>query len=303
MFNSSYSALPHAYWRRCRLLLSLLPLLLTACASAPPAVAPAAAQAGPPIRFLLTFDDGPSAREGWNPTSSILDDLAANPIQPGIKALFFVQTRAVNGGGTELGRRILRREQADGHLLGFHTATPRHSNHRTMEPQQFESSLQDGIADLHAITGVAPKLVRPPFWNYDARTFAIYQQHGLQGLLTTLSANDGKIYGFHASPTRRRNLLTQLAMQASAIRAGTLPQVDGVTPIVVTFHDVNDYTARHMREYLQILLDVAQELELPVADKPFYDEREALERAALASTVTDGSAKPRLPGFWNWWWN
>ncbi|MFD2270100.1 polysaccharide deacetylase family protein [Undibacterium arcticum] len=214
-----------------------------------------------------------------------------------------MQTRAVNGGGTVLGRSILRREQADGHLLGFHTATPRHSNHRTMEPQQFESSLQDGIADLSAITGVAPTLVRPPFWNYDARTFAIYQQHGLRVLLTTLSANDGKIYGFHASPTRRSNLLKHLAAQADAIRAGTLPQVDGVTPIVVTFHDVNDYTARHMQEYLQLLLDVAHELQLPVASKPFYDERAALERAALAGTVTDGSATPQLPGFWSWLWN
>ena len=29
------------------------------------------------------------------------------------------------------------------------------------------------------------------------------------------------------------------------------PGVDGVIPVVVTFHDINRYTARHMQEYLQ----------------------------------------------------
>ena len=34
--------------------------------------------------------------------------------------------------------------------------------------------------------------------------------------------------------------------------------------------------------YLNILLQVAKELEMPVTEKPFYDDRAALERAAAA---------------------
>lgn len=63
-----------------------------------------------PIRFLLTFDDGPSASGFANPTLSILDDLANNPHVPGVKAVFFVQTRASGAGGSELGRASMRKD-------------------------------------------------------------------------------------------------------------------------------------------------------------------------------------------------
>ncbi|HEY8877869.1 MAG TPA: polysaccharide deacetylase family protein, partial [Roseateles sp.] len=90
----------------------------------------------PPLRFLLTFDDGPSIRSAPNPTEQVLGTLARNPVQPGIKAIFFVQTRAANGGGTPEGRALMQRELALGHVLGFHTATPGHSNHLGMPSEQ-----------------------------------------------------------------------------------------------------------------------------------------------------------------------
>ena len=55
--------------------------------------------------------------------------------------------------------------------------------------------------------------------------------------------------------------------------------------------------------YLHILLQVAQELNMPTTPLPFYNQRDDIERAALASTVQDMSIKPALPGFWNWLWN
>ena len=254
------------------------------------------------IRFLLTFDDGPSAAEDQNPTLSILDDLARNPVQPGIKAIFFVQTRAVNGGGTALGQQIMRRENAEGHVLGFHTATARHANHRHLIPEEFEQSLVNGIADITAITGMAPKLVRPPFWNYDQRTFSVYQKHGLHVLLTDLSANDGKTYGVNFSLRRRSYLLGELDKVRQQIRAGALTPVNGDIPIIVCFHDTNTYTARHMQEYLEILTDSARELGMRTAAKPFYDDARELELAALSRTVSDASHIVRIPGFWNWLW-
>ncbi len=240
---------------------------------------------------------------GLNPTRQILDALSDNPIQPGIKALFFIQTRAPYAGGSAQGQALLRRQQKDGHLLGFHSATPRHSNHRFLNPAELEQSLRDGVADLSAISDKPPRLVRPPFWNYDQRTFAAYQAHGLHLLLTDLSANDGKTWGINGSLRRRSNLRDQLALIATQVQAGRMPVVEGVIPVVVTFHDLNTYTARHMQEYLQILLDVAVDVGLATDAKPFYDQRLPLERAALKRSLSDPLQQARLPGIWNWLWN
>lgn len=256
-----------------------------------------------PVRFLLTFDDGPSASSLWNPSATVLDSLKVNPVQPAIKAVFFVQTRAPRAGNSEIGRGIMRREHAEGHILGFHTATHWHTNHRLLDPQELEQSLRNGTGDIAAITGAAPILLRPPFWNYDKRTFAAYQQHGLHVLLTDLSANDGKIWGFNASPRRRANMLRQLSEVRERIALGEFPTVDGVIPVVVTFHDLNRYTARHTREYLQILLDSAAATGVRLADKPFYDDQAALQKAALARTVQQSSQPVQLPGMWNWIWD
>lgn len=280
------------------LLLSIV--LLSGCSNTP---APAPRADIEPIRFLLSFDDGPSTSSTHNPTAQILDTLADNPIQPGIKALFFVQTRAPTAGGSTQGQALLRRQQREGHLLGLHTATPGHANHRFLSPEALEQSLTNGVADLQAVSNTAPRLVRPPFWNYDERTFAAYQTHDLHILLTDLSANDGKIWGINGSLRRRSNLRDQLAQAAQQINVGALPAVDGVIPVVVTFHDPNPYTARHMQEYLQILMDVAEDVGLATDIQPFYGQRDTLQRAALRRALGDPQQYARLPGLWNWLWN
>ena len=284
---------------------AVIALVLAGCIAAPielTAQTESRLKAQAPVRFLLTFDDGPSASSFWNPSATVLDSLKDNPVQAGIKAVFFVQTRAPRAGNSEIGRDIMRREFEEGHVLGFHTATHWHTNHRSLTPQELNESLGNGSADIAALTGAPPKLLRPPFWNYDKRTFAAYQQHGLQVLLTDLSANDGKIWGFNASPRRRANMLQQLSQVRERIALGEFPTVDGVIPVVVTFHDLNRYTARHMREYLQILLDSAAATGVRLAQKPFYDDHAELEKAALARTVRQSSEPVQLPGLWNWIW-
>ncbi|WP_339529094.1 polysaccharide deacetylase family protein [Pseudomonas mucidolens] len=255
-----------------------------------------------PVRFLLTFDDGPSASGYANPSRSVIADLADNPVQPGIKAIFFLQTESARGGGSERGRKTMQREHAAGHILAFHTATRWHTNHRLLDDEELAQTLRLGAASIASITGAAPRLIRPPFWNYDKRTFAAYRQQGMQILLTDLSANDGKIWGFNASPRRRANLLRQLSQVRERIALGELPTVDGVIPVVVTFHDINRYTARHMKEYLQILLDSAHANGLKTAVEPFYTDSISLERAALARTVKDIDEEVYLPGIWSWLW-
>jgi peptidoglycan/xylan/chitin deacetylase (PgdA/CDA1 family) len=287
------------------LLAALSTLLLTACNTIPTdyqPLTPAQQQAAAPIRFLLTFDDGPSASTwfGSNPTASILDSLDNNPVQPGIKAVFFVQTRASNGGGTPLGHQLQEREEAEGHLVGLHTSTPRgHLDQVAMKPAQLEQALTDGVADLKALGDAPPLFLRPPFWNYNERTFEAYQAHGLHMILTDMSANDGKIYGVNFSLTRRSHMLRELADVRQLIAHRAMPIVDGAIPVIVTFHDINRYTARHIQEYLQILLDSAHQLELPTAAHPFYDNRVAIQQALLQRAVKDGRAPVNLPGIWN----
>ncbi len=250
-----------------------------------------------PIRLLLTFDDGPSAREGDNPTEQVLVGLARNGIQPGIKAVFFIQTGAVKGGATPLGRALIRRTLDEGHLLGFHTATPGHTSHTRLSDEVLERSLTQGVATHVELSGRAPLLVRPPHWAYDARTFAAYQRHALHVVMTDLSANDGKIPWPNGSP-RRRSHFDHL-MRELRRHVADIPVVDGVRPVIVTFHDANPFTGSHIDEYLHILVDGAAKAGLTLAERPFYDQAEAIEAAARARALTDPSVQVRIPGFWS----
>lgn len=249
---------------------------LAGCASPPPQPVD---NRLPAARFLLTFDDGPSPFTWYNPTRVILDTLAENDVQPGIKGLFFVQTRA-RGASTPDGQALLRRTHADGHVLGLHSGSARgHLDHRHLAPAELDQSLQDGIQDLTALTGRAPTLVRPPFWNWDARTRAAYQAHGLAMLLTDINARDGKAYGWTVSVRRRSHF--RAGLERVRTHASTLPVYNGILPVVITFHDTNVYTASHLQEYLHILLEESRHVGLPIATPPFYNGAEEIEEAAL----------------------
>lgn len=277
------AAVPSRQSRRLCLLLSIsLSMGLSACSLLPTRTDTALAPMPYPVRFILTFDDGPSLWQPYNPTSAILDQLAHNDVQPQIKALFFVQTRNPQGGATAAGQALLQREHDEGHRIELHSGSARgHVNNRWLSTPELAQSLVDGKADIRTISGQDPRLLRPPFWDYDARTYATYQAHALGMLETDIAANDGKIWGYHISLRRRSHLRSELIKVRAAVAAGRLPVIDGVVPIVVTFHDTNDYTARHMSEYLHILVEEAATAALPLAKSAFYDNGDDAERAAL----------------------
>lgn len=255
----------------------------------------------PPVRFVLTFDDGPSGEKEDNSTGIILDALAENPTQKGIKAIFFLQTRSSDGGATERGRALLAREQTEGHVLALHNGSPLgHRSHRNLSDEALEQSLRDGVADLVPVAGRPISLVRPPYWAYDDRTLAAYARHGLEMLLTDISANDGKTWGFKASPRRYIHMASEMRKVGAKMRSGDLPVVDGVIPVVVTFHDTNGYTAGHMREYLEMLVDEARAQGIALALRPFYDEGPLLERAALARARDVTHRTDMTPWWWRW---
>lgn len=234
----------------------------------------------PPVRFLLTFDDGPSADRYFNTTLEILAQLESNDLQPDIKALFFVQTRNQSGGGTSLGKAIMRHQHTIGHVLGLHSGTARgHIRHTKMLTEELTQSLRDGQDDLRAITGQDAAFIRPTFWGYNDQTRYLYAAHDLKMLLTDVNNRDGII--LHSMFGLRERVRSELLRIRRAIERDELPQWHGSIPLVITLHDLNPVTALRMSEYLHILIEEAKVAGLPLADKPFYDN--ATDIIAVAS--------------------
>ncbi len=263
--------------RRSSILAVCLALLLTFGVPKPGC---AAAPEGEPVRFLITFDDGPSL---WHdsPTTRILEQLRDNPVVPGIKAVFFVQTAAPAHGGSDQGRALMRQECDEGHILALHSGlVAGHIAHTELKPDELADSLEQGRNQLLAQCPRDPTLVRPPDWLYNDATLAAYSAAGMHMLLSDMSANDGKIYGWNISLRRRSHFHMELETVRRALDAGELPSQDGVHPVMVAFHDINTFTADHMTEYLNILVEEARATGVPLADPPFYTDTDALLRAA-----------------------
>lgn len=271
-------------------------LALSGCALGPVTpLAPQAAAKLPPVRFLLTFDDGPDSGPDGS-TAPILRQLAENPVAPGTKAIFFVQTAHPKRGGGAAGQAQMRDTCAQGQLMAVHSGVVEgHVPHTKLAPDVLAASLRRGEADIVAQCGHVAKVVRPPNWTYGAATEAVYRQVGLGMLMADANARDGKIYGWHISLRRRPHMRHELERVGQAMVAGRLPAVDGVTPVIVAFHDTNDFTASHMAEYLRILVDTARDNGLPLADPPFYTDTSAAERAAVARAAAGVYARESWP--------
>ncbi len=260
-------------------------LILGSCAIAPLLSSHTAPL--PAVRFLLTFDDGPSPAMEDNPTAKIADTLATNAVQAGIKAVFFVQTRWPGAGGSPVGQILLHRLVAEGHVLGLHSGTARgHIDHTLMSETELATSLADGSGDIKAIQGKAPDLVRPPNWQFNDITLAAYKRASLGMLLTDTFDRDGGPEIFQVRPNTPTRILRDLVRFRERLEAKEISPVNGVVPLVMTFHDPNGFTAEHLTEYLTILPQVAREAGLKIAKRPFYTQRAELWRAARTRVGT-----------------
>lgn len=260
-----------------------------------PASAPADPSGTPVVRFLLSFDDGPSAARTANPTRAILDRLAGNAVQPAIKAVFFVQTRHSGGGGTEVGRELMARMHAAGHVLALHSGTARgHVNHTQMPLAELAASLAHGAEDLRRISGQTPRYIRPPYWAYNLDTLERYRAQGLSMLLDDVAFGDGKIHGYSSNRRIAELVRAELARVSSAIRAGAVPAIDGVHPVVVTLHDTNPATARDLDLYLGHLVNEAGAVGLAVAAPAFYESTDSVDQALALRAVDEPHTQTTL---------
>ena len=249
-----------------------------------------------PVRFLITFDDGPSAARGNNSSALILDTLARNRWQNDIKAIFFVQTRHRNGGGTVHGGQLMQRMLGDGHILGLHTSSSRgHINHTRMPLSELESDLKVGIEDIRELSGDAPHFIRPPFWSFNADTLSLYEAHGLSMLLDDISLGDGKARGVTSNPNVRERMRVDLRKAARRIRQGSIPALGGYIPLVITMHDTNPTTARDLENYLGMLIEEAHYAGLVVHLQPFVSPGEELTQVANLRAHRSQLARTLVP--------
>lgn len=126
-------------------------------------------------RLYLSFDDGPDPR--WTPR--ILDLLA----QADARATFFVVGRRALAQAA-----LVRRIAAAGHALGNHTFSHRHP--WTMAAPTARREVRDGAAAIADVTGVAPRLFRPPHGRLRRCMIEEAERGGQRLVLWNLSAVD-----------------------------------------------------------------------------------------------------------------
>lgn len=140
--------------------------------------------------IAITFDDGPVVPN----TPRLLDMLAAR----GIKATFFTV-------GTNVARNpnIMRRIVADGHEIANHTWT--HPFLSRLSDAAVRSELQRSHDALTSITGIAPRMYRPPYGAITARQKEwIMSEYGYPTILWSVDPQDWKTR--NAAMTRTRIL-------------------------------------------------------------------------------------------------
>ncbi|KAI9326099.1 hypothetical protein DFJ73DRAFT_666280 [Zopfochytrium polystomum] len=114
--------------------------------------------------FTFTFDDGPTSI-----TPRVLDVLKAY----NVTATFFVTAQNLED---PTYARYVRRAVQEGHVVGAHTYY--HKDLTTLSDEQLFADLTLAHVAIASATGVAPKLFRSPYGNYNKRTLAVAQAFG-----------------------------------------------------------------------------------------------------------------------------
>jgi peptidoglycan-N-acetylglucosamine deacetylase len=132
----------------------------------------------PDVRAVaLTFDDGPHPRT----CTAILDVLQ----REGVRATFFPV-----GFRLQQYPALLDRMVADGHEVANHTWD--HPRLNLISPARVRREVSSVRAFVYKRTGFAPRLIRPPGGDYDARVLEICRDEGCIVCLWTAMAGDWK---------------------------------------------------------------------------------------------------------------
>lgn len=244
-------------------------------------------------RVLLTFDDGPAAGhdpfdgnpEG-SPTLRVLNALDAFRHGPdrsrqGVAAAFFVLTTPdrfffsrYHKADVPDGQTLLRMTDKRGHLLAAHWGGEygtqmKYHTRRVLDPpydatgdghidgrNALESDLTESIHTVQRHGNQRMRFVRPPVWKYrDRKNPAIerevldtYRRLDLTMVLTDAKYPDGGYDYYTRFRARKFANLRQTLQHAMQYGDGD---------IVITMHDSNNETARHIERILDFILETA----------------------------------------------
>ena len=173
---------------------------------------------GVPKALALTFDDGPSE---W--TAPILDACA----RADARATFFVLGSSIAGN-----EETLRRAVAEGHELGNHTWS--HMDPATLSDGELSGELQRTTAAILDVTGVRPRVFRPPYAESDRRVASVARAAGLEP--TVLRSIDPADWREGERCTIVRHIVDR------AVRGAIVCLHDGVSPLERAEGAVRDET-------------------------------------------------------------
>ncbi|MFE3068644.1 polysaccharide deacetylase family protein [Streptomyces sp. NPDC059247] len=181
--------------------------------------------------MVLTFDDGPDPRY----TPAILDTLRRYDC----RAMFFVcGEMAVEN------QDLLRRMDAEGHVIGNHTWT--HPLIPKLRPSRIRDELGSTSEVVERALGAAPLWYRAPYGAWNRHSFEIGAELGMEPLAWTVDTLDWKEPGTDAIVRRA---------------------LDGAAPgAVVLNHDAGgdrSQSVAALRAYLPALLDAGYRITLP----------------------------------------
>src|SRR5437868_1511870 len=156
--------------------------LALACAAALLAPASASAAAKPAAEvdcaqvkcIALTFDDGPGQYAG-----TLLDTFKKYDA----KATFFLEGQYVKSRPA-----FARRMAKEGHELGNHSYS--HRNFLDLEPASIRSEIQKTQDMIKQVTGVTPKLLRPPYGLSDVSTTEAATEFEMPIILWSAGSHD-----------------------------------------------------------------------------------------------------------------
>jgi peptidoglycan/xylan/chitin deacetylase (PgdA/CDA1 family) len=196
--------------------------------------------ASPGYPVHLTFDDGPHAVL----TPKVLDILK----EENVLATFFVLGEHFAGGKanpkTKAFYAVLDRAKKEGHTIGSHTYS--HINHPDFSAEKAKENIIKPIALLKEYLspvlrlpygGGAFRSLKPATQAKNDMVMDTVKKAGFRHVLWDIDTNDW-------DKEKRPKLLQTLLTDISAKKGG-----------IVLFHDVQEYTVNHLREWIRAVKD------------------------------------------------
>lgn len=243
------------------------------------------------IEIVLTFDDGPhAAKLGANRTKKVMDVLRLNNTSPNMKAIFFIQTHSRGElddkyfrGNTDIGKELIRRMHASGHIIGVHTGhdveKADHISHTDRTARELDDDIdrasnfiEDVLAKPLEGSPYLPKLIRPVEGKVNPNVVRTYYKKYYKLTMWDVDSEDTRP---GATPEKvKRALVTNTwkALQA------------GKRKLLVLFHDTNRYIPleairANLETYIEIIKATVE------GDSNLLHNRFGLDVKTLIGTV------------------